>query len=319
MPGGRTLHDMRDLNAMPLAELFAELNPTATLQRLLSAALDEDLGRAGDVTSESIIDPDRTATAAIVPRADGVVCGLAVGGQLCAQLQERYPQSGIVYLQVKAADGDRCIAGQSIAVLTGRLRAIHAVERIALNLMGRMSGIATLTAQFVSAIDGTNALICDTRKTMPGMRGMDKYAVRCGGGFLHRVGLFDAALYKDNHLTGVTLDELCNVLTKAAQRARSGHALRFVEVEVDSLQQLQQALAIEPGLIDIVLLDNFAVADLKTAVAMRNLHNRELQLEASGGVNLHTVRAIAETGVDRISVGALTHSGPHLDLGLDMR
>lgn len=310
---------MRDLNALAPAELFDELVDRDALDRLLSAALREDLGEAGDVTSASIIDSSRRATAIFVPRVPGVFCGRLVVAALCRRLRADCADLGPVQFEPIAADGDRCHGGQPVAQLEGSLRAILAVERTALNLMCRMSGIATLTAQFVAAIVGTDAVICDTRKTMPGMRGLDKFAVRCGGGTLHRVGLHDAAMYKDNHLAGVAVSDLRDVITEAAAKARADHELRFVEVEVDSLAQIERVLAVEPGLVDYILLDNFTAEDLRAAVRMRDDRNPRVRLEASGGVNLNTVRAIAETGVDRISVGALTHSGPHLDIGLDVQ
>jgi nicotinate-nucleotide pyrophosphorylase (carboxylating) len=170
----------------------------------------------------------------------------------------------------------------------------------------------------VQAIEGTRAVICDTRKTTPGLRGLEKYAVRCGGGTTHRLGLFDAMLIKDNHIVGVPIEKLARTLSKAVIAARNAHALRFVEVEVDSLQQFQHVLKLDAGLVDVVLLDNMSVGELRDASLLRSSHRPDLLLEASGGVTLDNVRSIASTGVDRISVGAITHSAPALDIGLDI-
>jgi nicotinate-nucleotide pyrophosphorylase (carboxylating) len=188
-----------------------------------------------------------------------------------------------------------------------------------LNLLGRACGVASLARRFVDAVDGTCAVICDTRKTIPGLRSLDKYAVRCGGGVLHRCGLHDAALYKDNHLAGVAAPDLASVITAAARAARDEGPLRFVEVEVDSLRQLEAVLTVDAGVVDIVLLDNMSLEQLRAAVAMRDERRDEMLLEASGGITLARVRDVAETGVDRISAGALTHAAPALDVGLDLR
>lgn len=310
---------VRDPNTLPLPELFDALASDANVHALLTLALREDLSEAGDITSDSIINPQSTRRAWIVARQPGVISGLAVLPQLVERIATRYQNFQHIDLKLQKTDGERCTTGDTLAELTGNLRTILALERTALNLIGRMSGVATLTAQYVDAVRGTKAVICDTRKTMPGMRALDKYAVRCGGGTLHRIGLYDAALYKDNHLAGVPIEKLRNVITTAALVARKMHNVQFVEVEVDSLAQFEQLLAIEHGVIDIVLLDNFNNDNLRQAVAMRNERAPHLELEASGGVTLKTVRAIAETGVDRISVGALTHSSPHLDVALDMQ
>ena len=204
-------------------------------------------------------------------------------------------------------DGDPLRPGAVIARVSGCARAILGAERVALNLMGRLSGVASLTARYVDAVAGSRAAIIDTRKTTPGLRLLEKYAVRCGGGANHRFGLDDAVLIKDNHVAA------CGGVGEAIRRARAhvGHMVR-IEAEVDTLAQFDEALAAAP---DIVMLDNFALDDLREAV--RRADGRVV-LEASGGVNLETVRAIAETGVDLISVGALTHSAPVLDIGLDV-
>jgi nicotinate-nucleotide pyrophosphorylase (carboxylating) len=208
--------------------------------------------------------------------------------------------------QPGCSDGDRVAAGAVLARVEADARALLSAERTALNLLGRLSGVATLTAAYVAAVEGTGARIADTRKTTPGLRALEKYAVRCGGGLNHRFGLDDAILIKDNHVAA------CGGIGPALERARAaaGHLVQ-VEIEVDSLVQLDEALPYAP---DVIMLDNFSLADLRTAVARTG---GRVRLEASGGVNLQTVRDIAETGVDVISVGALTHSAPVLDIGLD--
>ncbi|MDO8322867.1 MAG: carboxylating nicotinate-nucleotide diphosphorylase [Phenylobacterium sp.] len=274
--------------------------PDLLIEPTVRAALAEDLGRAGDITAQACIDADAEMSVAFATRQSGVVAGLA-----CARL-------AILALDPKASfeavvnDGDSVEAGAVLAKVTGNARAILSAERTALNLMGRLSGVATLTRAYVDQTQGTAARIVDTRKTTPGLRHLEKYAVRCGGGVNHRFGLDDAILIKDNHVAA------CGGVANALKRARAfaGH-LTKVELEVDSLEQLAQAL---PHGADVIMLDNFSPDDLKKAVAMAG---DKVVLEASGGVNLQTVRAIAESGVQVISVGALTHSAPVLDIGLD--
>lgn len=305
---------MLDLNTLPLPRLFAELTADGCLDRLIDAAFDEDLREVGDVTSSSIIDPALTAEAFVVARGAGVAAGLACGRRICGEH---------LAFETMVRDGDRFDGRTMLAKLSGPLRHILAVERTLLNIIGRLSGIATLTRRYVDAIAGAGdmggTVICDTRKTTPGMRNLEKYAVKCGGGTLHRIGLYDAALYKDNHLALIPPDELAATVRAAAIAARARYDLRFVEVEVDSLDQMRRLLTIEPGVIDIILLDNMKPDMMREAVRMRDAANTSLQLEASGGVNLESVRSIAESGVDRISVGALTHSVTCLDVGLDVR
>jgi nicotinate-nucleotide pyrophosphorylase (carboxylating) len=212
---------------------------------------------------------------------------------------------------VAVPEGSRCERGTTLASVAGPMRSLLAAERTALNFLQRLSGIATLTRKFVDAVAGTRARLLDTRKTTPGWRLLEKYAVRQGGGFNHRTGLFDGILIKDNHLAGLGGDVRRAIETARAFPGNEGLA---VEVEVDGLQQLEIALAARA---DIVLLDNMPLADLRAAVARRDAVAPKTLLEASGGVNLQTVRDVAATGVDRISVGALTHSAPALDIGLD--
>jgi nicotinate-nucleotide pyrophosphorylase (carboxylating) len=267
---------------------------------VVRAALAEDLGRAGDITAQACVPGDARLSAVFAARKPGVISGIA-----CARLAvcELDPSAEFRTL---VDDGGLVAAGGKLAWVECNARALLSAERTGLNLLGRLSGIATLTRAYVDAVEGTGARIVDTRKTTPGLRALEKYAVRCGGGVNHRFGLDDAILIKDNHVAA------CGSVGEAVRRAKAfaGH-LTKVEVEVDSLAQLDEALAEAP---DVIMLDNFALADLIEAV--RRTGGR-IPLEASGGVSLETVRAIAETGVDVISVGALTHSVSVLDIGLD--
>jgi nicotinate-nucleotide pyrophosphorylase (carboxylating) len=267
----------------------------------LRAALLEDLGRAGDITTDAIVAADAAGTADAVGRGTGVVSGVEAFARIFTLVDAR------VDVRLLAADGDRVQAGTPIARIAGPLRAILAAERTALNLLGHLSGVATATARLVAAVAGTNAAIIDTRKTTPGMRALEKAAVRHGGGANHRFGLDDAILIKDNHVA------IAGGIARAIEAARSyaGHLVK-IEVEVDSLEQLDEALSSRA---DIVLLDNFSIEQTRAAVlrtAARAL------LESSGGIDETTVRAVAETGVNLISSGALTHSVRVLDIGLDI-
>jgi len=275
--------------------------PRQLIAHAVDSALAEDLGLVGDITSNATIPPDARASAWIAARQPGVVAGIDLAEYAFHALDPD------VEFRVEAGDGDHVTAGTPIAQVTGNARALLGAERVALNFLGRLSGIATLTNAYVTAIAGTSAAIVDTRKTTPGLRALEKFAVRCGGGRNHRVGLFDAILIKDNHI--VAAGGLSSAIERA--RATAGHMVK-IEVEVDNLEQLREALTYR---IDAVLLDNMGPDLLRQAVAMAG---GRVLLEASGGVNLDTVRTIAETGVDLISVGALTHSAPVLDLGLDM-
>lgn len=267
---------------------------------IVDLALAEDLGRAGDITGQACIDPDARLSVVWASRQDGRVSGLS-----CARLSLAALDPTASF-EVVTPDGSDVVPGTVLARAEGNARAVLIAERTGLNLLGRLSGIATLTRSYVRLVEGTNATIVDTRKTTPGLRALEKYAVRCGGGVNHRFGLDDAILIKDNHVVA------CGGVGEAVRRARAhaGHLVK-VEVEVDGLDQLEEALKHGP---DVVMLDNFSLDDLRTAVG---LAKGRAVLEASGGVNLSTVRAIAETGVDVISVGALTHSAAVLDIGLD--
>jgi nicotinate-nucleotide pyrophosphorylase (carboxylating) len=274
--------------------------PDPLVGSAVAAALAEDLSLAGDITTDAIIPPEEAAAGDFVTRAPGVIAGLQLAEAAFHLLD---PQAR---LETRIADGARAPANAVVARVTGKARALLTAERVALNFVGRMSGIATLTRQYVDAIAGCRARIIDTRKTTPGLRAVEKYAVRAGGGMNHRIGLFDAVLIKDNHI--VVAGGIGPAI--AAARTHAGHMVK-IEVEVDTLAQLAEALA--HG-VDAVLLDNMSPGQLKEAV--RVVAGRAIT-EASGGVTLDTVRAIADSGVDLISVGALTHSAPVLDMGLD--
>ena len=276
--------------------------PDIILEPIVRLALQEDLGRAGDLTTDATIDPETQLKAVIRARSPGSIAGLDAAGLALRMIDPA------VALRIDQPDGSQVQAGDVVASFEGSARSILTAERTMLNFMGRLSGIATFTRKFVDAIDGTSARIVCTRKTTPGHRAVEKRAVRCGGGTSHRYGLDDAIMIKDNHIAAA------GSLEDAVKRAQAyaGH-LRMIEVEVDTLEQLERLIPLAPH---AVLLDNMDCEDLKTAVSMVN---RRFTTEASGGVTLDTVRAIAATGVDFISVGALTHSAPNLDLGMDIR
>lgn len=302
-----------DLNTLSLPELYRVLARGGAIYRLLALARDEDLGRqrdGGDVTSDFCIPEDAHASFRVVLRERGVISGLSAVPEL---LQLFAPHATF---EPAVADGDRCKKGALLGTLSGPTREVLCAERTLLNLIGRLSGVATRAAEFVRAVEGTGAVILDTRKTTPGLRVLEKYAARCGGAHCHRLGLHDAVLVKDNHIAGVPLAELPARITQLAKDARGWQPdLKFVEVEVDSLEQFNTVLGIE--VVDIVLLDNFNRRDLRTAVRRRDKLAPTVKLEASGGVTLETVLAIAETGVDRVSVGSITHGARSLDVGLD--
>ncbi|WP_353860110.1 carboxylating nicotinate-nucleotide diphosphorylase [Azospirillum formosense] len=272
-----------------------------TYEPIVRAALAEDLGRAGDITTDSIVPADAVATARVAARKDGRVAGLEVALSAFRMLDPA------AELRVEHGDGADVVPGATIATVTARARALLTAERTALNLLGRLSGIATATRALVREVEGTRARIVCTRKTTPGLRVLEKQAVRLGGGFNHRFGLDDAVLVKDNHIA------VAGGIRPAVERVRAaiGHMVK-VEVEVDTLDQLEELLALP---VDVVLLDNMDPPTLRRAVAMVD---GRMVTEASGNVTLSTVRAIAESGVDMISVGWLTHSAPNLDVGLDM-
>lgn len=268
----------------------------------VSAALSEDLGLAGDLTSQATLPRDAMATARIVARQSGIVAGMALAQSAFRQIGDD------LAFDARLDDGTAVVPETVVAEISGNAQLIFGAERVALNFLNHLSGIATLTHAFVRAVEGTGARICDTRKTLPGLRAFEKHAVRCGGGANHRYGLDDAILIKDNHIAvaggiGAAL---------AAARAFAGH-LVAVEIEVDTLDQLEEALAAGA---QAVLLDNMDVAALRTAVG---INQGRARLEASGGVTLDRVRDIAETGVDFISSSQITMAAPPLDLGLDIK
>jgi nicotinate-nucleotide pyrophosphorylase (carboxylating) len=279
--------------------------PDIMVDAIVRAALIEDLGRAGDVTAQACIPDGARMRAVVGARKPGVLAGVD-----CVRLAvlAMDPKASV---EIRVRDGEAFEAGAVLAEVEGDARALLSAERTALNLLGRLCGVATLTRDYVRLVEGTGARIADTRKTTPGLRALEKHAVVCGGGINHRFGLDDAILIKDNHVA------VCGGVEPAVRRARdmAGHLMK-IELEVDGLSQLDEALAlIDAGVgPDVVMLDNFSLGDLRTAVARTA---GRVTLEASGGVNLTTVRAIAETGVNVISVGALTHSAAALDVGLD--
>jgi nicotinate-nucleotide pyrophosphorylase (carboxylating) len=282
------------------------------LEFLIARAVAEDLGPGGDITSRATIPALAHGAARLVARAPGVLAGTPAVELLSRKFELH---SG---WRPHLADGDRLEKGSLIGELAGPVQSLLAMERTALNFLQRLSGIATLTAQYVAAIEGTRAAIYDTRKTTPGWRILEKYAVRCGGGVNHRFGLYDAVLIKDNHLAWIKAAAgaaSCGAFASAIASARSSVPVgTTIEIEVDSLEQLELALAGSP---DIILVDNLGPEHIAQAVRRRDAVAPQIKLEASGGVNLCSVRALAETGVDRISIGALTHSAPALDLAID--
>lgn len=286
------------------ASLFypdAFLSPLA-IDEAVTRALDEDLGRAGDITSIATVPETTNARAVMVARQGGVIAGLPLAVAVFQRL------SPGIHLQAHVRDGASVAASVHLLTISGPARAVLSSERTALNFVGRLSGIATLTSNYVRQAAGTKLRICCTRKTTPGLRALEKYAVRCGGGFNHRFGLDDAILIKDNHVA-VAGGIRC-VLERA--RAQAGHLVK-IEIEVDTLAQLREVL--DTGLADAVLLDNMDPATLSEAVRMAQ---GRVVLEASGGVALDAIGGIAATGVDYVSSGALTHSAPNLDVALDI-
>lgn len=278
--------------------------PHNLVTEAVARALAEDLGLAGDITSQACIPAAMHARLAMVSRKSGVIAGLALAVEAFRQADPA------LEITLHKADGDSLTPGETVLTASGNARAILAGERTALNFVGRMSGIATLTAEYVRRTAGTKACIVCTRKTTPGLRAFEKHAVLAGGGRNHRFGLFDAVLIKDNHVAvagGI-------VAALRAAKAHAGHLVK-IEIEVDSLAQLDEVIA--EGA-DVVMLDNMNALMLTEAVARVTAKRPTLLTEASGGVNLETVAAIAKAGVDLISVGALTHSAPVLDLGLDI-
>jgi nicotinate-nucleotide pyrophosphorylase (carboxylating) len=281
-------------------QLPAEL-PRPLVERAVAEALAEDLGLAGDLTSQAVLPPDATAEAVMTAREAGVIAGLDLAAAAFRQIGDD------VQFEAKVRDGDAVTPGTAVAAITGNARHVFSAERVALNFLNRLSGVASLTRRYVEAIDGTGAKICDTRKTTPGHRAFEKFAVRCGGGANHRYGLDDAILIKDNHIA------VAGGVAAAWQAARAfaGH-LVAIEIEVDSLEQFEEVL--QAGA-TAVLLDNMDNETLRRAVA---INAGRAKLEASGGVKLERVRGIAETGVDYISTSQITMGAAPLDICLDV-
>ncbi len=274
--------------------------PDIVLEPIVKLALAEDLGAAGDITTDALIDPDAQGRWALRAREAGVVAGLDAASLAAWMIDTD------IEFAIAAPDGARVRAGETILELRGAARSVLMAERTMLNFIGRLSGIATLTRTYVDAVAGMGVIIASTRKTTPGLRALEKRAVRLGGGGAHRHGLDDAMLIKDNHIAAA--GGIAQALERA--RAAAGH-LTCIEIEVDTLEQLRQALPHAPS---AILLDNFSIPELKAAV---KLAKGKALLEASGGIGLENVFAVAETGVDVISIGALTHSAKALDVGLD--
>ena len=301
------------------------------LHDLIERARTEDVGQpADDVTSRLLIPEHAQGRAVLVQKQSGVICGLPIIAMICRVYDDALKVEPLEALEGSWSDSPR----RPLAIITGPLRSLLSAERIILNFIQRLSGVATQTRRFVDAISGTTARIYDTRKTTPGYRLLEKYAVRCGGGQNHRMGLYDGLLVKDNHIAAIPLPDLADQLRNIVALSRAEAPKRFIQIEVDTLDQLREVLKVDR--VDSILLDNMDCPTMCQAVTLRDhaiggavegvseiasvsagLTMRPA-LEASGGVNLTTVRAIAETGVDRISVGALTHSAVALDIGLDV-
>ena len=281
----------------------------AKIQGLIDLSVEEDFGK-GDPTTLVTVDVDATTETRIVSRETIVVCGMVMVGDVLRRYDER------LSVEVAIGDGETADAGDVLGVISGPLGPMLSAERVVLNFLQRLCGISTATRKYVDAVEGTSAKIYDTRKTTPGWRELEKYAVRCGGGENHRMHLGDGVLIKDNHVAEFS-EEIKNKLTPMVARAHRIDGVEFVGVEVDDVEfQLRQVL--EVAGVDIVLLDNMTYEQMEAAVAMRNRICGDVPLlEASGNVKLENVREVAKTGVDRISIGALTHSAVSVDIGLD--
>jgi len=292
--------------------------PYSDLKPLIELARDEDL-RGDDVTSRLMVPADAIGVGTLMQREVGVACGLPIVEMVCRAFDERLRVELIPGFHLDVIEGRFSDARETpLLRLRGPMRSLLSAERLILNFLQRLSGVATHTHRFVRRVAGTQARIYDTRKTVPGMRLLDKYAVRCGGGFNHRVGLYDGLLIKDNHIAAVPLRELADYLSKVVATSRAEDASRLVEVEVDRLDQMREVLKVDG--VQVILLDNMDCPAMEQAVQLRDRAGRkgQVELEASGGVTLETARSIASTGVERIAVGAITHSAPALDIGLDV-
>ncbi|SFE30344.1 carboxylating nicotinate-nucleotide diphosphorylase [Blastococcus tunisiensis] len=288
--------------ALAAALAVAGLDP-AEVVRVIRRALDEDLALGPDVTTNSTVPADSRTTGDVVPRTPGVLAGVPVAAAVFELVG-----GPDVEVDLRAGDGTAAEPGKPVLTVAGPTRALLTAERTALNLISHLSGIATLTRRWVDAVDGTDAAVRDTRKTTPGLRALEKYAVRCGGGVNHRMALGDAALVKDNHVAAA------GGIRAAVDAVRAAAPGVTLEVECDTLDQVREAIAAG---VELVLLDNFPLADTRTAVEL--VRGSGVRLEASGGLSLDRAHEVAATGVDYLAVGALTHSAPVLDLGFDLR
>jgi nicotinate-nucleotide pyrophosphorylase (carboxylating) len=290
----------------------------ADLRSLIELARDEDR-RGDDVTSRLMVPEHAVGVGTLVQKDVGVACGLPLVEMICRAYDERLRVEMIPGFHMEIIEGRFSDARTTpLLRLRGPMRSLLSAERVVLNFLQHLSGVATHTHRFARRVAGTGARIYDTRKTLPGLRLLDKYAVRCGGGFNHRVGLYDGLLVKDNHVAAVPLKELSGYLSKVVAQSRAEDPSRLVEIEVDRLDQMREVLKVEG--VHVILLDNMDCPTMEVAIELRDAAGRkgQVELEASGGVTLETVRSIADTGVDRIAVGALTHSAPALDIGLDI-
>ncbi len=298
--------------------LVQEFPKQEELRDLIQRAKSEDLG-AGDVTSRLLIPEGTIGVGTLVQKDVGIVCGLPMVEMICRAYDERLRVELIPGFHFDIIEG-RFSDQRTTPLLRirGPLRSLLSAERVVLNFLQHTSGVATQTHRFVRRVEGTGALIYDTRKTMPGFRLLEKYAVRAGGGHNHRIGLWDAVLVKDNHLAKIPLKELSTALADVVARSRAEDPSHPIEVEAQTIEQVREMLKVDG--IDVVMLDNMDCPNMQIAVEMRNSSNKKgkLLLEASGGVTLETVRSIALTGVDRISVGAITHSAQALDISLEI-
>ena len=290
------------------------------LKDLIQLAKREDLGpQNDDVTSRLLIGENAIGVGTLLQKSVGITCGLPIVEMICRAYDERLRVEQIPGFHMEVIEGRFSDARVTpLLRIRGPLRSLLSAERVILNFLQRMSGVATQTQRFVKRIEGSAAKIYDTRKTIPGFRALDKYAVRAGGGMNHRIGLYDGLLVKDNHLAAQPLKELSAFLTKIVSQCRSEDPTRLIEIEVDTLEQLREVLKVDG--VDVILLDNMDCPKMTLAVEMRDKAGKKgkVELEASGGVTLETVRSIALTGVERIAVGAITHSATAMDIGMDV-
>ena len=290
------------------------------LKDLIQLAKREDLGpQNDDVTSRLLIDENAVAVGTLLQKSVGITCGLPIVEMICRAYDERLRVEQIPGFHMEVIEGRFSDARVTpLLRIRGALRSLLSAERVILNFLQRMSGVATQTQRFVKRVEGSGAKIYDTRKTIPGFRALDKYAVRVGGGMNHRIGLYDGLLVKDNHIAAQPLKELGAFLSKIVSRCRSEDPKHLIEIEVDTLEQLREVLKVDG--VDVILLDNMDCPKMAQAVEIRDKAGKKgkVELEASGGVTLETVRSIALTGVERIAVGAITHSATAMDIGMDV-